>query len=70
MKATLPMLTFLVLLSGCCPKFDERVMVIEKTRTYHRSTCAQIMMARATEETRTEAREKGYRPCQYCRPDQ
>lgn len=69
MKSALLMLILLFLFSSCGPKFDEKVVVIEKTRIYHRPMCSQVMMARATCETRAEAKEKGYRPCPYCLPD-
>ena len=69
MKPILLSLLFSLLLTSCAPKFDDEVVVIEKTRSYHRPNCAQVMMARATVETRAEAKEKGCRPCPYCQPD-
>jgi methylphosphotriester-DNA--protein-cysteine methyltransferase len=69
MKFALSVLVLLFLFSSCGPKFDENVVVIEKTRTYHRRTCTQIAMARTKVETRAQARAGGFLPCPYCKPD-
>ena len=69
MKLAPSILVLLFLFSSCGPKFDENVVVIEKTRTYHRPACSQLAMAPTTVETRAEAREKGFLPCLYCQPD-
>jgi methylphosphotriester-DNA--protein-cysteine methyltransferase len=70
MKTILPIALMALLVGSCGQKFDEKVVVIEKTRSYHRPNCAQVMMARAVTASRTEARQKSYRPCPYCMPDQ
>jgi methylphosphotriester-DNA--protein-cysteine methyltransferase len=69
MRVILPTLVLVVMLVGCGSRFDDKVVVIEKTQTYHRPTCSQVVMARTEIETRAEARRKGYRPCPYCQPD-
>jgi methylphosphotriester-DNA--protein-cysteine methyltransferase len=69
MKFALSILVLLFLFSSCGPKFDDNVVVIEKTRTCHRPTCTQVAMARTKVETRAQARAEGFRPCPYCKPD-
>ena len=70
MKSSLPLVLSLLFLASCARKSDEKVVVTEKTQSYHRENCAQVAMARTTSLTQTEAREKRYRPCPYCKPDQ
>jgi len=69
MKVLLQSLALVVMLVGCGRRFDDQVVVVEKTRTYHRPTCSQVVMARVIVETRDEAKRKGYLPCPYCQPD-
>jgi methylphosphotriester-DNA--protein-cysteine methyltransferase len=69
MRVILHALVLVLLFVGCGSRFDDKVAVIEKTRSYHRPTCSQVMMARATFETRDEAKRKGYVPCPDCQRD-
>jgi methylphosphotriester-DNA--protein-cysteine methyltransferase len=69
MKLALSILVLLFLFSSCGPKFDDNVVVIEKTRTYHRPTCTQVAMAHTKAETRAQARAEGLLPCPSCKPD-
>lgn len=69
MRVILHTLVLVVMFVGCGPRFDDKVVVIEKTRSYHRPTCSQVIMARASFGTRDEAKRKGYVPCPYCQPD-
>jgi len=69
MRVILHTLALVVLLAGCGSRFDDKVAVIKKTRSYHRPTCSQVMMSRVTFETLDEAKGKRYLPCPYCQPD-
>ncbi len=69
MKAFLSIVFVSLLMTSCARKFDEKVVVIEKTRSYHRPNCGQVIMARGTVVSREDAQVKNFRPCPYCQPD-
>lgn len=47
---------------------NDRVLVIEKTGTFHTRQCARVSMARAVEMSVAEAERRGDRPCPWCQP--
>jgi methylphosphotriester-DNA--protein-cysteine methyltransferase len=69
MKVILQTLALVVMFASSGSSLDNKVVVIEKTRAYHRPTCSQVVMARVIVETRDEAKRKWYSPCPYCQPD-
>jgi hypothetical protein len=52
-----------------CMAANHSVTVIEKTRTYHRSDCARVKMAKTVLMPLDEAHELHLVPCPYCHPD-
>ena len=52
--------------SGCSNRTGEYVYVIEKTKTYHKKTCAPVKMAQTVVMTETDARRLHYHPCPAC----
>ena len=63
--------------SGKAPKSSEQtaeskpeneVVVIEKTNSYHRDTCARVHMARTKNASLDEAAARHLKPCPYCKP--
>jgi hypothetical protein len=55
--------------TGCTRRSADRVLVIQRTMSYHRDTCARVNMARTQAMTVAEARAAGYRPCPLCEPE-
>ncbi|HEY6191878.1 MAG TPA: hypothetical protein VI215_06060 [Bacteroidota bacterium] len=55
--------------AGCAGAGSDKVLVIEKTRSYHREECPRVKMAEARVMTRDEALALNYQPCPDCRPD-
>ncbi len=59
----------LLLLAACLGCHgDDRVLVVEKTRTFHTKNCLRVFMARTAEMPVAEAESLGYRPCPGCQP--
>ena len=58
------------LLSGCSNHVKKgEVVVIEKTKTYHREGCPPTNMAKTTIMTVAEAKADNDKPCPGCKPD-
>jgi uncharacterized lipoprotein NlpE involved in copper resistance len=58
----------LMMVLGCNNR-DHRVVVIEKTKSYHISECPRVNMAHTQTMTIAEAQGLNYKPCKDCRPD-
>ncbi len=69
MKPLLSIVFACLLLTCCARKPGEEVVVIEKTHSYHRPDCGQVIMARGIVLSREDAQVKNFRPCPYCQPD-
>jgi hypothetical protein len=54
---------------GCSGPHGRDVIVIQKTRTYHRAVCPPVNMARTTVVTVEEAQAMELRSCPLCQPD-
>jgi hypothetical protein len=54
---------------GCGGAHEREVLVIEKTKTYHREGCPPVQMAKAEEMTLSEARRRDFKACLICTPD-
>jgi hypothetical protein len=60
---------FLVSAAGCAGAGSDNVVVIEKTKSYHRPECPRVKMAEVRTMTREEALALNCQPCPDCRPD-
>ena len=56
-------------LPACSGGKKDNVVVIEKTRTYHREACPPVHMAKTQEMTLNQAKGQNLRPCTVCKPD-
>jgi hypothetical protein len=56
-------------IASCASGAGDKVVVVEKTRTYHRAECPRVMMAHGVWMTREEAQALDCKPCPGCRPD-
>ena len=69
----IPVLFFIVaasMQSGCSNHVKKGdVVVIEKTKTYHREGCPPTNMAKTTIMTVAEAKTDNDKPCPGCKPD-
>jgi hypothetical protein len=59
----------ILLSSGCGSTSQDKVLVVERTRSYHRATCPRVNMAYTLAMTREEAQALDCKPCPDCRPD-
>ena len=59
----------LISAAGCAGAGGDRVIVIEKTKTYHREECPRVKMADVKVMTRDEALALNCQACPDCRPD-
>jgi len=62
-------LSCIVILFGCTQQRSEKVLVIEKTKSYHTDRCSRIIMASTKMMTKGEAEAMNYSPCPGCQPD-
>ena len=75
MNARNPIIILLVIVgtvaqSGCSNHIKKGdVVVIEKTKTYHREGCPPTNMAKTTIMTIAEAKADNDKPCPGCKPD-
>ncbi len=60
---------FFLGVAGCASGASDKVVVVEKTKSYHRDDCPRVMMAHAVWMTREEAQALDCKPCPGCRPD-
>ncbi len=58
-----------LLAAGCSQTANGKVVVIEKTKTYHTAECRKIKMAKVVEMTKEEAKLDHDHPCPLCQPD-
>ena len=61
--------TTVLLFSSCENKSNTQVVIIEKTKTYHRANCPQVNMAKVEFVSLGDAKQKGMKPCLNCKPD-
>lgn len=69
LRGLLTVSCMLIGFAGCGSAHGREVMVIGKTRTYHRQECAPVHMAKAEEMTVSEAKARHFKPCPVCKPD-
>jgi methylphosphotriester-DNA--protein-cysteine methyltransferase len=62
------LLLFVVLLASCGARHPDTVVVIEKTKTFHRENCSRVRMAHTTTISFSDATAQGMKPCPYCKP--
>jgi len=62
------LLLFMMLFVSCGAREPETVVVIEKTKTFHRDNCARVRMANTTTVSVTDATAHGMKPCPHCKP--
>jgi hypothetical protein len=58
-----------IAISGCGGAHERKVLVIEKTKTYHREGCPPVQMAKTEEVTLSEAKAMKFKACPICTPD-
>ena len=66
-KIVLLLLVGVILTAGCTRPHE--VVVIEKTRSFHRAECARVNMAKVRYVELTSDVLVRYRPCPLCKPD-
>jgi len=57
-----------VLFNACSDRNEGKVIVIEKTKTYHRAECPKVNMAKTQFMTIAEAESAHCAPCRQCMP--
>ena len=67
--AWLTVLVLLLAFPGCAGSRERNVVVVEKTRSYHKQNCARVRMAHTRTMTLEEARALNCEPCPWCHPD-
>ncbi len=58
-----------MILTGCIKSGKDKVLVIEKTKSYHTEKCSRVFMAYTKSAMREEARSRHYTACPDCKPD-
>jgi methylphosphotriester-DNA--protein-cysteine methyltransferase len=59
----------LAMLPSCNGGSARTVVVVEKTKSYHRRTCPKLNMAQASAMGMEGAMARHLKPCPYCKPD-
>ncbi len=59
----------LAAVSGCSHSGEREVLAIERTKTYHRSTCPPVHMAKTVLMTVSQADTLHLVPCPVCAPN-
>ena len=66
LRGLLTVSCMLIGFAGCGSAQGHEVMVIEKTKSYHRPECPPVHMARIQEMTVNEAKARHFTPCPIC----
>lgn len=69
MKLPKHLLLIVLLFASCGNTRDDQVVVVEKTKSYHRANCGKLHMAHSTTISVADAIAQHLRPCPYCKPD-
>lgn len=59
----------LAMLTSCNESPARSVVVVEKTKSYHREGCPKLNMPETTTMSIDSATARHLRPCPYCKPD-